>query len=116
MPLLENVAVFESYRGENFSGNPKYIMKELAARAPHFKCIFAVQQPVSADYGPNCQQVRRMGVRYYYFLARAKYTVSASTEPGASGEIRVTAVRNSQLYPISDTDGGGSPLRSRTLA
>jgi hypothetical protein len=31
--------------------------------------------------------------------ARAKYTVNAITEPGASGNIRVTAVRNSQLYP-----------------
>lgn len=38
--------------------------------------------------------------------ARAKYTVSAITEPGASGEIRVTAVRNSQLYPVSETHGG----------
>ncbi|HWA78005.1 MAG TPA: carboxypeptidase-like regulatory domain-containing protein [Polyangiaceae bacterium] len=31
--------------------------------------------------------------------ARAKYTVSAITEPGAAGNIRVTAVRNSVLYP-----------------
>jgi hypothetical protein len=38
--------------------------------------------------------------------ARAKYTVNATTEPGASGDIRVTAVRNSQLYPTGDVDGG----------
>lgn len=76
LPLLENVAVFESYRGENFSGNPKYIMLELAARAPHFKCVFAVQNRVDVNYGPNCRQVRRMGLLYYYYLARAKYTVN----------------------------------------
>ncbi|HET9956833.1 MAG TPA: carboxypeptidase regulatory-like domain-containing protein [Polyangiaceae bacterium] len=38
--------------------------------------------------------------------ARAKYSFSANTEPGASGQIQVTAVRNSQLYPTSDADGG----------
>jgi hypothetical protein len=38
--------------------------------------------------------------------ARAKYSFSATTEPGASGNIRVTAVRNSQLYPTSASDGG----------
>lgn len=35
--------------------------------------------------------------------ARAKYTVNAQTEPGAAGQIRVTAVRNSQLYPTTAT-------------
>lgn len=38
--------------------------------------------------------------------ARAKYTVNATTEPGASGNIRVTAVRNSQLYPKTGTLNG----------
>lgn len=76
MSVKNNLAVFESYRGENFSGNPKYIMKEVAARAPHFKCVFSVMKPVSAHYGRNCIQVRRMGLKYYYYLARAKFTVN----------------------------------------
>lgn len=52
--------------------------------------------------------------------ARAKYSFNATTEPGASGQIRVTAVRNSQLYPTSGdmgatlmgrvTSGGGRDI------
>jgi CDP-glycerol glycerophosphotransferase len=81
MPVNQHLAIFESYRGENFSGNPKYIFKELSARAPSFQAVISAVDLKMINPSYKCTRVRRMSLRYYYYLARAKYTVNDVNYP-----------------------------------
>lgn len=81
LPVRKDIAVFESYRGESFSGNPKYILLEIQKRKS-IRCIAFVNNPTvyQNDY-QNIRFVKRLSVEYIYWLARAKYVVNNVNYP-----------------------------------
>lgn len=81
LPVRNNLAVFESYRGESFSGNPKYILMELKKRT-NIKCVVFVNEPTQyEDQHEDIFFVKRLSISYIYWLARAKYVVNNVNYP-----------------------------------
>lgn len=82
LPVKRDLAVFESYRGESFSGNPKYIQKELSRRDCSIKCVAFVRSP---ELYRNCDSeilyIKRLSIKYIYYLSRAKYLVNNVNYP-----------------------------------
>ncbi|CAH6977860.1 putative Teichoic acid poly(glycerol phosphate) polymerase [Vibrio chagasii] len=82
LPINSKLAVFESYRGESFSGNPKYIQKELSRRDSSFKCIAFVRNPeLYSDLNDEVFYIKRLSIKYIYYLSRAKYVVNNVNYP-----------------------------------
>ncbi|KZX55609.1 hypothetical protein A3712_06935 [Vibrio sp. HI00D65] len=82
LPINNKLAVFESYRGESFSGNPKYIQKELSRRDSSFKCVAFVRNPeLYNDLNDEVLYIKRLSIKYIYYLSRAKYVVNNVNYP-----------------------------------
>ena len=72
--MKENLVFFESFLGKSYSDNPKYIYEYLINNNMGYKCVWSVRE--KKDIPGNPIQVKRFSLRYYYYLARAKYWVS----------------------------------------
>ncbi|MYM64708.1 CDP-glycerol glycerophosphotransferase family protein [Pseudomaricurvus sp. HS19] len=74
-PIKENVVFFESHKGLSYSCNPKYLHKYLSSNCGNLKFVWSlvdVNVPIEADV----VKVRRFSIRYYWYMARAKYWVN----------------------------------------
>src|SRR5699024_3391372 len=80
MPLKEKTIVFESFLGKNYSDSPKYIYEYMLKHFPDYQFVWILRKPGKQIPG-HPKQVKRMGLQYYYYLARAKYWVSNSRIP-----------------------------------
>ena len=73
-PLLDNVVIFETFNGKNYSDSPKYIYEYLAKNyGDKFECVWALNNGTKPPYGAKV--VKRFSFQYAYYLARAKYLV-----------------------------------------
>ncbi|MEW9677752.1 bifunctional glycosyltransferase family 2 protein/CDP-glycerol:glycerophosphate glycerophosphotransferase [Lentibacillus sp. L22] len=72
--MKEKLVFFESFLGKNYSDNPKYIYEYLLNNDMGYKCVWSVREKKNIPGNPI--QVKRFSLRYYYYLARAKYWVS----------------------------------------
>lgn len=78
--ILEDVVLFESFMGKNYSDSPKYIYEYLAKTYPgKYKCIWVLNNKTKPPYG--AKKVRRFSFRYAYYLARSKYLVFNVRQP-----------------------------------
>lgn len=73
-PINKNLIVFESNRGLSYSCNPKYIYEELFNYNRNYKCVWSFQNTDSKING-NAIKVKRFSIKYYYYLATAKYWI-----------------------------------------
>jgi len=80
MSLKEQLIVFESFLGKNYSDSPKNIYEQLLKEKRDLKYVWIFNEPGKEIPGPAIQ-VKRFSLRYYYYLARAKYWVSNSRLP-----------------------------------
>lgn len=73
------LVIFESFQGGSYSDNPKYIYEYMHDNNMNYKYVWSVkkQQEIPGKH----KQVKRLSLRYYYTLARAKYWVSNSRLP-----------------------------------
>lgn len=72
-PVIENLIVFESFFGKNYSGQPKYIYEYIKENFPDFKCVWSYNKEEPILGADDC--VKRGSKEYYRYLARAKYWV-----------------------------------------
>lgn len=73
-PLKENVVMFETFNGKNYSDSPKYIYEYLASHYPNdFECVWSLNTDSKLKYGGK--KIKRFSFQYAYYLARAKYLV-----------------------------------------
>lgn len=80
LPMKKELVVFESFLGRSYSDNPKYIYEYMTNNKMDFKYVWSVTQKM--DIPNNHIQVKRFSLRYFYYLARAKYWISNSRMPG----------------------------------
>lgn len=75
LPLKEKMIFFESFFGKGYSDNPKYVYEYIQKTYPgQYKCIWSLEDTgVDVPYGAI--KVKRYGLRYAYYMARAKYLV-----------------------------------------
>lgn len=75
-----NLVVFESFMGKSYSCNPKYIYEYLLEHKPDMKFVW-IYRDKPLDIIGNPKQVKRFSLKYYYYMARAKYWVFNSRIP-----------------------------------
>lgn len=74
LPVKNTLIFFESHRGLSYSCNPKYIYEALLERKEKFTFVWSFQHPGHIVKGP-AKLVKRFTIRYYYYLARAKFLI-----------------------------------------
>ncbi|MCP8617483.1 bifunctional glycosyltransferase/CDP-glycerol:glycerophosphate glycerophosphotransferase [Salirhabdus salicampi] len=80
LPKKENIVVFESFLGKNYSDSPKYIYEQMLKQRTNYTFIWIFNEPGKSLPG-NPKQVKRFSLFYYYYLARAKYWVFNARSP-----------------------------------
>lgn len=82
LPVNNNLIVFESNMGRNYSGNPKHIYEEMIRQGLDKKlhCVWILEDLNTSIPGKH-KKVKRSRMMYYYFLARAKIWVFDTRDP-----------------------------------
>lgn len=78
LPLLSNTVVFESYWGRSYSCNPKAISEYLANNS-NFNLIWFGKG--NKSFNNDCIYAQIKTLKYFYYLARAKYLVNNANFP-----------------------------------
>lgn len=79
LPMKKNLVFFESFLGKNYSDSPKYIYEYMLKTNMKYNCIWSFEKERNIPGNPK--QVERFSLRYFYYLARAKYWISNSRLP-----------------------------------
>lgn len=77
--MQDNLVFMESFLGKSYSDSPKYIYEYMLSNKMDYKFVWSVQERKEIPGNPI--QVKRFSLRYFYYLARAKYWVSNSRLP-----------------------------------
>ncbi|MFB6469124.1 CDP-glycerol glycerophosphotransferase family protein [Cytobacillus sp. Hz8] len=80
LPVDENLILFESGVGKQYSDSPRYIYEEIIRRKLPFKKVW-VYDKAQRFQDPNTIIIKRLGIKYYYYLAKAKYWVNNQNFP-----------------------------------
>ena len=81
MDFQDNLVVFESFQGKSYSDSPKYIYEYMLENKSDYKFIWVMNKPAKIPGNP--ETVKRFSLKYYYYLARAKYVVSNVRMPNS---------------------------------
>ena len=81
MGLMEDVVVFESFQGKSYSDSPKYIYQQMLRSRGGYKYIWVLNKKQKLPGDPVT--VKRFSLKYYYYMARAKYIVSNVRMPNS---------------------------------
>lgn len=79
MKIKKNYIFLESFLGKSYSDSPKYIYEYMMKNKMDYKFIWSVRG--KKEIPGNAIQVQRFSLRYFYYLARAKYWISNSRLP-----------------------------------
>jgi len=79
MPIKKDTIVFESFLGKSYSDSPKYIYEYMIEKNMNYNYIWIFNKKKKIP--GNAIQVKRFSLKYYYYLARAKYWVTNSRMP-----------------------------------
>jgi CDP-glycerol glycerophosphotransferase len=82
LPLNNNLIIFESNVGRNYSGNPRYIYEEIVRQGldKKLKCVWILEDPDTEIPGRTIK-VKRSRMKYYYYIALAKIWVFDTRDP-----------------------------------
>ena len=82
LPIHQDIIVFESNLGRNYTGNPRCIYEQMVAQGldKKYRC-YVILDDVSTLVPGNAKKVHRMRVQYFYVMARARFIVSDSRMP-----------------------------------
>lgn len=75
LPLKKKTILFESYWGRSYECNPRALYEYIDKNYPEFETVWGLNNPLTHIKG-HAKIVRRYSLRYYYYLARAKYFVN----------------------------------------
>lgn len=79
LKMDNNLVFFESFLGKSYSDNPKYIYEYMIKNDMKYKYVWSLNEKKDIPGSPI--QVKRFSLRYFYYLAKAKYWVSNSRLP-----------------------------------
>jgi CDP-glycerol glycerophosphotransferase len=79
LPIKKELIFLESFLGKNYSDSPKYIYEYMLNNNINYKFVWSLNEKKELPGNPI--QVKRFSLRYFYYLARAKYWVSNSRLP-----------------------------------
>ena len=74
MKIKDDLVVFESFQGKSYSDSPKYIYEYMLKHKSNYKFIWVMNERTNIPGNP--ETVKRFSLKYYYYIARAKYIVS----------------------------------------
>lgn len=82
LPKKDNLIIFESFLGKQYSDNPRALYEYLRSNYPSFQMIWSVERN-SLDHFSNydVRYVRRFSLRWLYLMNRSKYWLSNSRLP-----------------------------------
>ena len=80
MKIEENLVIFESFFGRNYSDSPKYIFEYLNKHYPgKYKCVWILNRKEKLPY--SATRIKRFTLRYFYYMSKAKYFVFNGRQP-----------------------------------
>ncbi|SDQ14436.1 bifunctional glycosyltransferase/CDP-glycerol:glycerophosphate glycerophosphotransferase [Virgibacillus salinus] len=79
MKMQKKTVFFESFLAKSYSDSPKYIYEHMIDNNMDYKFVWSVKEKKNIPGNPI--QVKRFSLRYFYYLARAKYWVCNSRMP-----------------------------------
>src|SRR5699024_11064248 len=79
LPIKSKLVFFESFLGKNYSDSPKYIYEYMNKHKKKYKAVWSFNEKKKIP--GRGKQVERFSLKYFYYLARAKYWVSNSRLP-----------------------------------
>ncbi|MDQ0185712.1 CDP-glycerol glycerophosphotransferase family protein [Cytobacillus kochii] len=80
LPIDEKLIIFESGLGKQYADSPRYIYEELVKRDKKYKTVW-IYNKNKRFMDPSTIKVKRLSIRYYYYLARAKYWINNQNFP-----------------------------------
>ncbi len=82
-PIEEKWVIFECFFGKTYGDNPKGIYEYIAKNMPEgYRLIWSMEKPGHSNIPYAHKTVKRNGLRYAYYLARCKYIVFNTKQPG----------------------------------
>src|SRR5699024_3164547 len=75
LPLKEDLIFFESFNAKKYADSPKAIYEKLLEKNKDYKVVWSFRE-TGKDLPGKPVQVKRFSLRYFYYLARAKYWVN----------------------------------------
>lgn len=79
LPVKKNMIFLESFLGKSYSDNPKYIYEYMKNNSDQYKYVWSFNEKKGIPGNPK--QVKRFSLKYFYYLATAKYWISNSRLP-----------------------------------
>lgn len=79
LKLKKEIVFLESFLGKSYSDNPKHIYEYMINNNMNYKFVWSVRE--KKDIPGNPIQVERFSLKYFYYLAKAKYWISNSRLP-----------------------------------
>lgn len=80
LPIKENTIIFQSFHGKSYSCNPKAIYKYMKEHDIDMNFVWVLNNQYKKIEG-NPQIVKPKSLKYYYYMARAKYFVNNGNFP-----------------------------------
>lgn len=77
--MKKELIFFESFQGKSYSDSPKYIYEHMIKNNMEYKYVWCINE--KQDIPGNPIQVKRLSLRYFYYLAKAKYWVNNARFP-----------------------------------
>ena len=74
LALKKDLVVFESFQGKSYSDSPKYIYQYMLKNNKDYEYVWVKNNDFHIPGRPKT--VKRSSLKYYYYIARAKYIVS----------------------------------------
>ena len=75
LPLNKKRIVFESYWSNKYNCNPRYLYEYIDKNHPEYDCIWVVFDE-SMKINGNAKKVRFRSLKYFYYMATARYFVN----------------------------------------
>lgn len=80
MSMKNNLVFIESFSGKSYSDNPKYIYQYMLNQNMEYNFVWGMNEKKNIPGNPK--QIPRLSLRYFYYLARARYWISNVRMPG----------------------------------
>ncbi len=80
MKMEEDMVIFESFFGRNYSDSPKYVFEYLSKNYPgKYRCIWILNRKETLPY--PAKRIKRFTISYFYYMAKSKYFVFNGRQP-----------------------------------
>ena len=80
LPIKNKMIIFQSYYGKSYACNPRAIYEELVDTNAGYKCVWILND-VTKKLPGNPIIVKPKSIKYYYYMARAKYFINNANFP-----------------------------------